>query len=193
MEFKLKPLPYDENALEPHVSQETMFYHHKKHVQKYVDTTNKLKSETEFDNMELEDIVKKADGKLFNNAAQVSNHEFFWECMSPNGGGSPQGKLLEVLEKNFGSFDQFKEQFANASATLFGSGWNWLVKNPDGSLAIEQHSNAGTPLREGKTRLLGIDVWEHAYYIDYRNARPKYIENFWEIVNWDFVLKNLES
>ncbi len=188
--FTLKDLPYDKNALEPHISEETMDFHHSKHVQAYVNNTNNLINGTEFEGMQLDDIIKKSEGGLFNNSAQISNHEFFWDCMSPNGGGTPSGTLLDRINKDFGSFDTFKEKFSKAAATLFGSGWAWLVKKSDGGLDIIQFSNAGTPLKDGITRLLGLDVWEHAYYIDYRNARPRYIENFWEIINWDFVQKN---
>lgn len=191
MTFELKDLPYDKSALAPHISEETMDFHHSKHVNAYVNKTNALKEGTEFEGMPLDDIVKKSDGPLFNNAAQITNHEFFWNCMSPNGGGTPKGVLLQILERDFGSFDKFKEEFASASAGLFGSGWSWLVKDNDGKLKIETYSNAGTPLKYGKQRLLGLDVWEHAYYIDYRNARPKYIDAFFEIVNWDFVSDNL--
>lgn len=191
MEHKLPPLPYDQNALEPHISAETLEYHYGKHHQTYVTNLNKLIAGTEFADLSLEDIIKKSSGGLFNNAAQVWNHTFYWNCLSPNGGGKPSGALAQAIDQAFGSFDQFKEQFSQKAITTFGSGWGWLVKNPDGSLDIMSTGNAGTPMTEGKTALLTCDVWEHAYYIDYRNARPKYVENFWNLVNWDFVARNL--
>ncbi len=191
MSFKLPELPFPKDALKPIISEETFEYHHGKHHQTYVNNLNNLIAGTEFESMSLEEIIKKSSGGIFNNAAQHWNHTFFWNSMSPNGGGTPTDKLLEEINKNFGSFESFKEQFSKAAATLFGSGWAWLVKNPDGSLSIEQTSNAGTPLTDNKTPLITIDVWEHAYYIDYRNARPQFIDRFWEIVNWDFALRNL--
>ncbi|MCO5251803.1 MAG: superoxide dismutase [Candidatus Kapabacteria bacterium] len=191
MAFVLKDLPYAKDALAPHISEETMEFHHGKHLLAYVNNTNNLIAGTEFENMPLEDIIRKSQGGLFNNSAQIWNHEFFWDCMSPNGGGTPSGKVLTALEGSFGSFDSFKEQFSKAAATLFGAGWAWLVKESDGKLALATYSNAGNPLVDGKTALLGLDVWEHAYYIDYRNARPKYIEHFFELINWDNVAKKL--
>ncbi|MFA7627522.1 MAG: superoxide dismutase [Candidatus Kapaibacterium sp.] len=191
MAFILKDLPYPKNALAPYISEETMDFHHSKHLQAYVNNTNNLIAGTEFENMSLEDIVKKSQGGLFNNSAQIWNHEFFWDIMSPNGGGTPSGKILESLESNFGSFNEFKEKFVKAATGLFGSGWAWLVKNGDGKLDIVSYSNAGNPLTEGKTALLGIDVWEHAYYIDYRNARPKYVEAFFDVINWNTVASKL--
>ncbi|PKL84486.1 MAG: superoxide dismutase [Fe] [Ignavibacteriae bacterium HGW-Ignavibacteriae-1] len=191
MAFVLKELPYAKNALAPHISEETMEFHHGKHLLAYVNNTNNLIAGTEFENMPLEDIIRKSQGGLFNNSAQIWNHEFFWDCMSPNGGGTPSGNVLTALEASFGSFDSFKEQFSKAATTLFGSGWAWLVKESDGKLALATYSNAGNPLVDGKTALLGLDVWEHAYYIDYRNARPKYIEHFFELINWDNVAKKL--
>ena len=190
MEHKLPPLPYEQNALEPYISAETLEYHYGKHHQTYVTNLNKLIAGTEYADMSLEDIIKKSSGGLFNNAAQVWNHTFYWNCLSPNGGGQPSGALAEAIDKTFGSLDQFKEQFSQKAITTFGSGWGWLVKNPDGGLEIMSTGNAGTPMTEGKTALLTCDVWEHAYYIDYRNARPKYVENFWNLVNWDFVSQN---
>lgn len=192
MSFVLPELPFPKDSLKPHISEETFDYHHGKHHAAYVNNLNKLIEGTEFQDLSLEDIIVKSQGPIFNNSAQVWNHTFFWNCLSPNGGGSPTGAALEHINKSFGSFDEFKTKFSNAAATLFGSGWAWLVKNPDGSLSIEQTSNAGTPLTAGKQALLTLDVWEHAYYIDYRNARPQFIDHFWEIVNWDFVLKNLK-
>ena len=191
MKFELPELPFAKDALKPHISEETLEYHHGKHHAAYINKTNGMIEGTEYQDMELEEIIKKSEGGLFNNAAQAWNHTFFWHCLSPNSGGTPTGKVLEALEKNFGSFDAFKDKFSDAAATLFGSGWAWLVKNNDGSLDIVQHSNAGTPVKSGGMPLLTLDVWEHAYYIDYRNARPKFIEHFWDIVNWEHVAKNL--
>ncbi|HYQ92280.1 MAG TPA: superoxide dismutase [Fe] [Candidatus Competibacteraceae bacterium] len=189
MVHELPALPYAMNALAPHISQETLEYHYGKHHKTYVDNLNKLIPGTEFESLSLEDIIKKSSGGVFNNAAQVWNHTFYWNCLSPNGGGEPGGALAEAINKKFGSFAGFKEQFTQCAVTTFGSGWAWLVKNSDGSLELVSTSNAGTPMTEGKTALLTCDVWEHAYYIDYRNARPKYVESFWNLVNWDFVAK----
>lgn len=191
MTHRLPELPYAMNALEPHISRETLEYHYGKHHNAYVDKLNGLIPGTEFENASLEEIITKASGGIFNNAAQIWNHTFYWNCLSPQGGGEPGGALKESINRDFGSFASFKEKFSQTAATLFGSGWAWLVKNPDGSLDIVGTSNAGNPLTEGKTPLLTCDVWEHAYYIDYRNARPKYIEAFWNLANWDFVAKNL--
>lgn len=192
MAFELKDLPYAKNALAPYISEETMDFHHSKHVQAYVNNTNNLIAGTEFENLPLVDIITKTkQGPIFNNSAQIWNHEFFWNVMSPNGGGTPNGNLLAALEANFGSFQSFKEQFVKASTSLFGSGWTWLAKNEDSKLEIISYSNAGNPLNDGKIALLGIDVWEHAYYIDYRNARPKYVEAFFEVIDWNFVSSNL--
>ena len=192
MEHTLPELPYSEDALAPHISAETISFHYGKHHKAYVDNLNRLIKGTEFANLALEDIVKKASGGIFNNAAQTWNHSFYWNCLSPGGGGEPSGELAEAINKSFGSFADFKEKFSNAAVTLFGSGWAWLVKNADGSLAIEQTSNAATPLKDGKKALLTCDVWEHAYYVDYRNARAKYIESFWNLVNWEFVTANMK-
>jgi Fe-Mn family superoxide dismutase len=190
MTHELPPLPYEKNALEPHISSETLDYHHDKHHQAYVTKLNELIAGTEFEETPLDDIVKKSTDGVFNQSAQTWNHTFFWNCMSPTGGGEPAGELAKAIERTFGSFQQFKEQFANAAATQFGSGWAWLVKNADGNLAVYSTSNAGNPMTEGKTPLLTCDVWEHAYYIDYRNLRPKFVEAFWNVVNWDFVAQN---
>lgn len=192
MTHQLPDLPYAKDALEPHVSAETLEFHHDKHHATYVTNLNKLISGTEFENLSLEEIVRKAPaGGIFNNAAQVWNHTFYFNCLSPNGGGEPTGALAEAINAAFGSFAEFKDKFAAAGAGNFGSGWTWLVKNADGSLEIVNTSNAATPITEaGKTPLLTMDVWEHAYYIDYRNARPKYIEGFFNVVNWDFVADN---
>jgi Fe-Mn family superoxide dismutase len=192
VEHKLPELPYAKTALAPHISAETLEYHYGKHHATYVANLNKLIAGTEFVDLSLEDIVKKSSGGIFNNSAQVWNHSFYWNCLSPKGGGEPSGALADAIAKNFTSFAAFKEKLTNAAITQFGSGWAWLVKNPDGSLAVEQTSNAATPLKDGKKPLLTVDVWEHAYYIDYRNARPKYLEAFWNLVNWDFAGANLK-
>lgn len=192
MTFELPALPYAKNALAPHISQETIEYHYGKHHQTYVTNLNNLTKGTEYENMELEAIICKASGGLFNNAAQVWNHTFYWNCLKPNGGGEPTGKLAELITKTFGSFAQFKEKFTQSAVTNFGSGWTWLVKNADGSIAIANTHDADSPMTKGQTALLTVDVWEHAYYIDYRNARAKYVDMFWNLVNWDFVAKNLK-
>ncbi len=189
----LPELPYAKNALEPHISAETLEYHYGKHHQTYVTNLNNLIRGTEFENLSLEEIIRKAEGGLFNNAAQVWNHTFYWNGLSPQGGGEPSGPLAEAIKRDFGTFDTFKEKFSQTAITTFGSGWAWLVKKPDGSLALESTSNAATPLTSENVALLTCDVWEHAYYIDYRNARPKYLEAFWNLVNWDFVAKNFSA
>ncbi len=191
MEHKLPQLPYAMDALQPHISKETLEFHYGKHHQTYVTNLNNLIKGTEFENMSLEDIVRKSSGGTFNNAAQVWNHTFYWFCLSPKGGGQPSGKLADAINKKFGSFDEFKKQFTQTAVTTFGSGWAWLVKNADGSLELVSTSNAQTPLTQaGKTPLLTCDVWEHAYYVDYRNRRPDYVAAFWNLVNWEFVAKN---
>jgi len=191
VEHKLPALPYAMDALQPHISKETFEFHYGKHHQAYVTNLNNLIKGTEFENMGLEDIVKKSSGGVFNNAAQVWNHTFFWNSMKPAGGGAPSGKLAEAINKKFGSFDAFKEAFTKSAVGNFGSGWTWLVKKADGSVDIVNTSNAATPLSGGDTALLTIDVWEHAYYIDYRNARPKFVETFLgSLANWDFAAKN---
>lgn len=188
MEHKLPELPYPQNALSPHISAETLQYHYGKHHAAYVANLNRLIVGTEFENVPLEEIVKKAPaGPIFNNAAQIWNHTFYWNCLSPQGGGEPAGALSQEIQKAFGSFGQFKEKFVATATGLFGSGWAWLVRNADGSLGIEGTSNAATPLRDGKTPLLTCDVWEHAYYIDYRNARPAYVDAFWKVIDWKAV------
>ena len=192
MEHKLPELPYAMDALEPHISRETLEYHYGKHHKTYVDNLNKLIPGTEFENLSLEEIIKKSSGGIFNNAAQIWNHTFYWNCLSPKG-GEPGGELAGAINKAFGSIDEFKQKFSQTAVTTFGSGWGWLVKNAAGDLEIVSTSNAGCPLTEGKKPLLTCDVWEHAYYIDYRNARPKYVETFWKIVNWDFVANNFKS
>ena len=191
MAHELPPLPYANDALEPHISKETIEFHYGKHHQTYVTNLNNLIKGTEFENAALEDIIKKASGGLFNNAAQVWNHTFYWNCLSPNGGGEPTGAVADAINGAFGSFADFKEKFTQSAATNFGCGWTWLVKNADGGLEIVNTTGAGNPMTEGKTPLLTVDVWEHAYYIDYRNARPEYLKHFWELVNWDFVAGNL--
>jgi len=191
--FELPPLPYPKDALQPHISQETLEYHYGKHHQAYVTNLNKLVPGTEFENASLEEIVRKASGGIFNNGAQVWNHTFYWNCLSPKGGGKPSGELAKAIDKAFGSFDAFKEKFSQIAVTTFGSGWAWLVKKKDGALAVVSTSNAGNPLKDGDTPILTCDVWEHAYYIDYRNARPKYVEIFWNLVNWDFAAKNFKG
>lgn len=190
MEHTLPELPYAMDALAPTISKETLEYHYGKHHQTYVTNLNNLIKGTEFEDMSLEDIIMKSSGGLFNNAAQIWNHTFYWNCLSPNGGGEPTGDLAAAINDTFGSFASFKEEFSKTSITTFGSGWGWLVKNSDGSIALASTSNAGTPMTEGQTALLTCDVWEHAYYIDYRNARPNYLEAFWKLVNWDFVAEN---
>lgn len=192
MQHVLPELPYSKEALAPKISAETIDFHYGKHHATYVTNLNKLIGGTEFADLSLPEIVKKAPlGPIFNNAAQVWNHTFYWNCLSPQGGGEPTGRVKDAIQGTFGTWDQFREKFTAACIGLFGSGWVWLVKNQDGSLSIEGTSNAGTPVREGKTVLLTCDVWEHAYYIDYRNARAAYLENFWKLVNWEFVGKNL--
>ncbi len=193
MPFTLPELPFAKNALEPHMSSETLEYHYGKHHQAYVTNLNKLTEGTEWQGKSLEEIIRGAKGGIFNNAAQVWNHTFFWQSLTPAGGGAPTGLLADELAATFGSVDAFKETFTKAAATHFGSGWAWLVKDASGKLAIETTANAGCPLTDDKTPLLTCDVWEHAYYVDYRNARPKYVEAFWSMVNWDFAAKNLES
>ncbi len=190
MEHKLPDLPYAIDALQPHISRETLEYHHGKHHQAYVNNLNNLIKGTEFQEQKLEDIIKKSSGGIFNNAAQIWNHTFYWNCLSPKGGGNPSGNLAKAIESKFGSFDDFKKQFSQTAATLFGSGWAWLVKNNDGSIELMQTGNAGTPMTSGKTAIFTCDVWEHAYYIDYRNARPAYIEHFWNLANWEFAAAN---
>jgi Fe-Mn family superoxide dismutase len=192
MKHELPPLPYEKSDLAPHLSAETLEYHYGKHHQAYVTNLNNLLPGTPLENAPLEEIVLKSSGPLFNNAAQVWNHTFYWNCLSPKGGGEPTGALADAIVKNFTSFAAFKEKLTAAAITQFGSGWAWLVKNADGSLAIEQTSNAGTPLKDGKKPLLTVDVWEHAYYVDYRNARPAYLEAFWKLVNWEFAAANLK-
>ena len=191
MAFELPELPYPLNALEPYISQETLEYHHGKHHKAYVNKLNELIPNTEYAKMSLEEIVLKApQGPIFNNAAQVWNHTFYWHCMKPKGGGKPSGELASAIEQAFESYEKFQKEFTEAGMTQFGSGWAWLVKNSQGKLEIVKTGNAGNPLTDKKTPILTCDVWEHAYYIDTRNDRGKYINNFWQIVNWDFAAKN---
>lgn len=187
MAFKLPDLPYAKNALEPYISEKTIEFHYGKHHKTYVEKTNDLIQGTEFENASLEDIIKKADGGIFNNGAQVWNHTFYFSQFNSNGQKEPQGELKNAIDKKFGSFEAFKEEFSKAAATLFGSGWAWLVKNNSNELEIVQASNAVNPLRDGKKPLLTCDVWEHAYYLDKQNARPKYVEDFWKIVDWKII------
>lgn len=191
MTFSLPALPYALDELAPHISKETLEYHYGKHHQAYVTNLNKLVADSDFATMTLEEVIKKSSGGIFNNAAQVWNHTFYWHCLSPNGGGEPSGKLADAINQAFGSFATFKEQFTQAAITTFGSGWAWLVQDDKGHLSITSTSNAGTPMTNGLKALLTCDVWEHAYYIDYRNARPNYLTAFWDLVNWDFVASNL--
>ncbi len=194
MAFSLPDLPYAKDALEPHISAETLEYHYGKHHQTYVDKLNGLvEKDASLSGKSLEDIIKNSSGGVFNNAAQVWNHTFYWHCLSPNGGGEPDGRLGELIQRDFGSFDEFKSRFTDTAINTFGSGWAWLVQNPDGKLDIISTSNAETPLTGQATPLLTCDVWEHAYYIDYRNARPKYMDAFWELVNWSFVESQLKA
>jgi superoxide dismutase, Fe-Mn family len=190
MAYELPELPYAKSALEPHISAETLEYHHGKHHAAYVANLNKLVVGTEFEGKTLEEIISKSEGGIFNNAAQIWNHSFYWNCLSPNGGGAPSGALGSAIDVAFGSFDAFKEKFTASAVGNFGSGWTWLVKNPDGSIEIVNTGNAGSPLTAGQTPLLTCDVWEHAYYIDYRNARPAYVGAFWNLVNWEFAAAN---
>jgi len=191
MAHTLPPLPYELDALAPHISKETLEFHYGKHHQTYVTNLNNLIPGTEFETLSLEDIVKKSSGGIFNNAAQVWNHTFYWNSLAPKAGGAPTGALADAINAKWGSFDAFKEAFNKSAAGNFGSGWTWLVKKADGSVDIVNTSNAATPLTTADKPLLTCDVWEHAYYIDYRNARPKYLENFWALVNWEFATQNL--
>ena len=187
MAIELPALPWAKDALAPHISAETIDFHYGKHHQAYVTNLNKQIEGTEFEKMDLEAIIKKATGGMFNNAAQVWNHTFYWNCLAPNAGGEPEGRLADAINKSFGSFAKFKEEFTKTATGTFGSGWGWLVQRADGDLALVSTSNAATPLTGSDRALLTCDVWEHAYYIDYRNARPKYLEAFWNLVNWKFV------
>jgi Fe-Mn family superoxide dismutase len=196
MAIELSPLPYEHSALEPHVSAETVDFHHGKHQRAYVERLNALIAGTGFAEATLEQIVRKAQGEMFNNAAQAWNHAFYWQCLRPSaggGGGAPSGALAEAIDKAFGGVEAFRKQFDALALKTFGSGWIWLVRRSDGGLALAATANAATPLTGNDTPLLACDIWEHAYYIDYRNARAKYLEAFWNVVNWDFVAANLQE
>ncbi len=191
MQHELPPLPFAPDALEPHMSRETLEYHHGKHHQAYVNNTNNLIKGTEFESMPLEEIVRKSSGGLFNNSAQVWNHTFFWNCLKPNGGGEPKGALAAAIHAKWGSHAAFREAFHKSAVGNFGSGWTWLVKKPDGSVDIVNTANAATPLTTADKALLTVDVWEHAYYVDYRNRRPDFVTTFLDrLANWDFAEKN---
>ncbi len=192
MSFELAPLPYAMDALAPHISAETLEYHYGKHHLAYVTNLNNLLEESDLEEATLEEIILNASGPLFNNAAQVWNHTFYWSCLSPEGGGEPTGRLAEAIKQQFGSFEEFKAQFTQACLTNFGSGWTWLVENSEGELEIGNTRNADNPMTDKKIPLMTCDVWEHAYYIDYRNARPQYVEAFWSLVNWEYVAENFE-
>lgn len=201
MTIKLPELPYAKDALQPHISAETIEYHYGKHHQAYVNKLNELIPNTSYEAMSLEDIIKNSAiqetnkltaNSVFNNAAQVWNHTFYWHCLSPKGGNEPTGKLADAIKNTFGSYEEFKNKFSKTAIATFGSGWAWLIKNKDNTLHIISTSNAGTPIADGQIALLTCDVWEHAYYVDYRNARPKYIEAFWDLVNWEFVTENFK-
>jgi len=187
MKYELPQLPYAINALEPVISQKTIEFHHGKHHQTYVTNLNNLIAGTEFENSTLEEIIKKSDGAIFNNAAQVWNHTFYFFSFSPQGGGSPKGKLAEAIDKTWGSFENFQKEFNTAATTLFGSGWAWLVKDSAGTLSIVKESNAGNPLTKGLSPILTFDIWEHAYYLDYQNRRADYLTALWKLIDWDVV------
>ena len=193
MAFSLPPLPYDKTALAPHISAETLEFHHDKHHAAYVTNLNKLIAGKPESNKTLEEIILSSEAGVFNNAAQIWNHTFYWSSMKPGGGGQPSGDLADAIKRDFGSVDKLHEELANAAATQFGSGWAWLVQGKDGKLAVTKTPNADLPMKHGQKALLTIDVWEHAYYIDYRNARPKYVETFLKsLVSWDFAAANLK-
>jgi Fe-Mn family superoxide dismutase len=191
MAIELPALPYARDALAPHISAETIDYHYGKHHQTYVTNLNNLIKGTEFENLDLLAIIKKSQGGMFNNAAQIWNHTFYWNSLSPKGGGEPSGKLADAIKKTFGSFTQFKDDFSKTAVGTFGSGWAWLVQRADGGLGLVSTSNAATPITGSDRPLLTCDVWEHAYYIDYRNARPKYVEAFWNLANWEFAASQM--
>jgi Fe-Mn family superoxide dismutase len=193
MEHTLPALPYAPDALAPHISRETLEFHHGKHHQAYVTNLNNLIKGTEFENASLEEIVRKSSGGVFNNAAQIWNHTFYWNSLSPKGGGAPSGALAAAISAKWGSWEAFKDAFTKSAIGNFGSSWTWLVKKPDGSLDIVNTSNAATPLTTGDTPLITCDLWEHAYYIDYRNRRPDYLGAFWSLVNWDFASRNFAA
>ena len=193
MEHKLPELGYAHSALAPHISEETMQLHHTKHHQTYVTKLNALIKGTEYENMGLEELVQKAPaGPIFNNGGQHWNHCEFWKMLAPNGGGEPQGNLADAIARDFGGLDQFKEAFETCGANTFGAGWAWLAQNTDGKLELMSCSNADNPLRNGKNALFGVDVWEHAYYVDYRNRRPEYLQHIWNLVNWEYVAQRMK-
>lgn len=191
MAFVLPELPYDLDALEPYISKKTLDFHYGKHHQAYVNNLNTLIKDTMFEFSALEEIIKNADNGIFNNGAQVFNHTFYFEALSPNGGGEPTGNLAKIISDKYGSFEKFKEEFSGFAKRLFGSGWVWLIKDSEGNIDIISTSNAGNPLRDNFIPLMCIDVWEHAYYLDVQNARPTYIDNFWNIINWVVVAERL--
>jgi len=191
MKHQLPDLPFAADALEPHVSAETLSFHHGKHHRTYVTKLNELIAGTEHEELPLEEIIRRSSGGIFNNAAQTWNHSFYWNCLSPTGGGAPKGKIAEAINARWGTSDKFKDELTQSAATNFGSGWTWLVMNEQQKLEIVNTANAGNPLTDNKTPILTIDVWEHAYYIDYRNARPQYIGAYWNLVNWEFANRNM--
>ena len=193
MAFELPALPYEKNALEPHISAETLEFHHGKHHATYVTKLNGLVEGTDLASKSLEEIIKSSDGGVFNNAAQIWNHTFYWNSLSPNGGGEPTGDLADAINAKWGSFAEFKAAFNDKAVNNFGSSWTWLVKAADGSLDIVNTSNAGTPITEDLVPLITVDLWEHAYYIDYRNVRPNYLEGFWSLANWEFATANFAA
>ena len=190
MNFKQTELPYDLSALEPHISRETLEYHYGKHHKTYVDKLNALIKDTDFENKSLEDIIRSSQGPIFNNAAQVYNHSFYWNCLTPNSNKSDSSELIAEIENQFGSFENFQNEFNDKAVNNFGSSWTWLVKNSDNKLSIINTSNAATPLCDNLTPILVVDLWEHAYYIDFRNVRPNYLNAFWQLVNWQYAEKN---
>ena len=194
MSVTLPDLPYQKNSLAPHISEETINFHYGKHHLAYVNKLNALlEKDSSFAKATLEDMIKESTGAVFNNAAQVWNHTFYWNCLSPEGGGEPPQELANILTKSFGSMEKFKEIFTASALSQFGSGWAWLVKNSNGKLEVQAMSNAGNPLQNNSTPLLTCDIWEHAYYIDYRNARPAYLDAFWKLINWNFINNNLQK
>lgn len=192
MEHKLPPLPYPNNSLEPHISAETMDFHHGKHHLAYIHKLNDLVKGTRFEKMDLVEIILSTEGPIFNNAAQAWNHTFYWNCLSPQGGQNPNGKISELINKKWGSFEKFQGEFSEKALSIFGSGWTWLVQGKNG-IEIVNTSNADTPQAHNMRALLTLDIWEHAYYIDYRNSRPDYVSAFWHLVNWDFVNSNIRG
>jgi superoxide dismutase, Fe-Mn family len=193
MAFELPALPYAKDALAPHISEETLEFHYGKHHQTYVTKLNGLVEGTDMASQTLEEIIMSSTGGVFNNAAQIWNHTFYWNCLSPNGGGEPTGDLATAINEAFGSFAAFKEKFTDMAINNFGSSWTWLVKTAEGKLDIVNTSNAGTPMTDGHTALMTVDLWEHAYYIDFRNVRPNYMNAFWSLINWEFASRNFSA